>query len=60
MIEARVRWLRGSGDWQTGQSQPMTGMPTEVPVPRKVISSGVAIDSGAKTCIMGPTSQNEC
>ncbi|MEM9081484.1 MAG: hypothetical protein AAGC74_12420 [Verrucomicrobiota bacterium] len=31
-----MRVLRGSGEVQTGQSQPMTGTPTEVPVPRKV------------------------
>lgn len=35
-MELRVRVLWGLVDWQTWQSQPMTGTPTEVPVPRKV------------------------
>jgi hypothetical protein len=31
----RVRWFRGSLEVQTAQSQPRTGTPVEVPVPRK-------------------------
>src|ERR1700682_2336960 len=30
----RVRWFLGSADVQTAQSQPMTGTPFEVPLPR--------------------------
>jgi hypothetical protein len=33
--EERVRLLRGSLERQTSQLQPITGTPTEVPVPRK-------------------------
>jgi hypothetical protein len=32
----RVRLLRGSRELQTAQSQPITGTPVEVPLPRKV------------------------
>jgi len=35
----RSRWSRGSGDWQTSQSQPIMGTPCDVPVPRKVTTS---------------------
>jgi hypothetical protein len=34
--EARVRLLCGFEDLQTSQMHPITGTPTEVPVPRKV------------------------
>lgn len=36
-MEERERLLRGSPDVQTAHEQPTTGMPREVPVPRKVI-----------------------
>ena len=42
-MDERVGVLRGSVGVQTGQSQPMTGTPTEVPVPRKVISKSASI-----------------
>ncbi len=36
--EERVRLSRGSEEVHTAQSQPIIGIPTDVPVPRKVIS----------------------
>src|SRR5690606_37370786 len=36
-MDERVRLLHGSVDVQTGQWHPITGTPTEVPVPRKVM-----------------------
>jgi hypothetical protein len=35
-MEARVRLSQGSCDWHTAQSHPMSGMPSDVPVPRNV------------------------
>src|SRR5215203_3653182 len=43
--EVRLRLSRGSGDVQTGQSQPMIGTPFEVPVPRKVKRTIVIVSS---------------
>ena len=34
--DERMRWFLGSVDVQLAQSQPMTGMPTDVEVPKKV------------------------
>ena len=33
--DERVRWFLGFVEVQTGQSQPIIGTPTDVPVPRK-------------------------
>src|SRR3989441_12676177 len=51
-MEERSRWSRGSGEWQTSQSQPIIGTPCEVPVPRKVRqSSELRVESREfKTC----------
>lgn len=40
MALLRVRVSRGSEDVQVAQSQAMTGMPADVPVPRNRISMG--------------------
>jgi hypothetical protein len=40
-IDGLVRLSRGSVDWQTAQVQPIIGTPMDVPVPRKVTSTGL-------------------
>src|SRR5262245_39884406 len=44
----RVRWLRGSSEVQTGQLQPNTGTPVDVPVPRKTIRRGTVAARSSK------------
>jgi hypothetical protein len=39
--DERNRLFRGSSELQTPQSQPITGTPTEVPVPRNVKEESV-------------------
>jgi hypothetical protein len=45
---------------QTGQLQPITGTPTEVPVPRNRTSRLPVIDSVAEAGIMPGLPQNQC
>src|SRR5688572_33226165 len=58
--DARYRWFRGFSDRQTGQSHPIIGTPTEVPVPRKtkvrspVMESGLPNGRGGELLAQGP------